>query len=212
MGVRRQIESNLRGTIYDPFVRWLVVEGLGRWWRDDVSDWLACPASDPDVMRVRFRRPDPESSLQQVPLGFGDGGEDEVLICPKQWAAESHKVTCSYVRHPAFPSERSFADEFGRQPFPVGYDPHSTPPPELGGPGYYGRIRRDKVVESLLVKAGIRLAATLNAVFASDEELVGSGPLNLGWRDGKEGQVEAGRETGWTRAVASVRRGGSWIV
>ena len=41
---RKQIESALLGAIFDPYVRFIVWEGLREWWRDDLPTWLTCPA------------------------------------------------------------------------------------------------------------------------------------------------------------------------
>lgn len=40
---RKQIESALLGAIFDPYVRFIVWEGLREWWRDDLPNWLTCP-------------------------------------------------------------------------------------------------------------------------------------------------------------------------
>lgn len=41
--VSKQIESALLGAIFDPYVRFIVWEGLREWWRDDLATWLTCP-------------------------------------------------------------------------------------------------------------------------------------------------------------------------
>ncbi|KAL1413611.1 hypothetical protein Q8F55_001386 [Vanrija albida] len=42
----KQIEDSLPpNAIFDPYVRWIVWEGIREWWRDDVEGWLACPDS-----------------------------------------------------------------------------------------------------------------------------------------------------------------------
>lgn len=40
---RKQIESSLLGAIFDPYVRFIVWEGLREWWRDELPEWLTCP-------------------------------------------------------------------------------------------------------------------------------------------------------------------------
>ncbi|KAK7041407.1 hypothetical protein VNI00_009273 [Paramarasmius palmivorus] len=40
----RQVEYNLRGAIYDPFIRRVMWEGVYSSWRDEIPDWLSCPA------------------------------------------------------------------------------------------------------------------------------------------------------------------------
>lgn len=41
----KQIESNLRGDRFDPYVRFIVKEGVMGWWRQDSSEWIKCPAN-----------------------------------------------------------------------------------------------------------------------------------------------------------------------
>lgn len=55
---RKQVESALLGAIFDPYVRFIVWEGLREWWKTDLESWLACPA-DGD--------PFPHSSIVPVP-------------------------------------------------------------------------------------------------------------------------------------------------
>lgn len=57
------------------------------------------------------------------------------------------------------------------------YDPHAMPLRELGGADYYGRIKRDKVLERQLAMGGLRLAATLNTLLASDDDMRTLGSL-----------------------------------
>lgn len=38
------MESALLGAIFDPYVRFIVWEGLRVWWKSDLESWLACPA------------------------------------------------------------------------------------------------------------------------------------------------------------------------
>lgn len=53
-----QIEKNLPNAIFDPYVRWIVWEGIREWWKDDVDTWLACPAGGD---------PYPHSSNRDIP-------------------------------------------------------------------------------------------------------------------------------------------------
>lgn len=73
------------------------------------------------------------------------------IVCPLTWAPPVHDYCCSHV-------------------FPPNYD-MKAPPEELNTPDYYGKVQKDKVVESLLAKGGIRLAATLNTLLADDADL-----------------------------------------
>ncbi|ORX36722.1 phospholipase C/P1 nuclease domain-containing protein [Kockovaella imperatae] len=59
----RQIEDALPGAIFDPYVRWIVWEGIRQWWRDELPEWLTCPA-DGD--------PFPHSSISDIPASTPD--------------------------------------------------------------------------------------------------------------------------------------------
>lgn len=54
----KQIESSLPGAIFDPYVRFIVYEGLRTWWAESIPEWLACPASGD---------PYPHSSNSDIP-------------------------------------------------------------------------------------------------------------------------------------------------
>lgn len=180
------IESHLRGTIYDPYVRRLMYEGfgndqiLGRF-TTEYSDWLTCPEAAQPVSSW--------GAVQQI-LGLQrtrdeDRWDDEVL-CPYGWSKELHTLNCELVwpreldeppyNHAAFSAsstqdeevhdEEAFLDSYnGGRPRP---HPELL---ELDTPQYSGRIRRQWVVERLLAMAGIRLAGILNGLFLDVESL-----------------------------------------
>lgn len=76
--------------------------------------------------------------------------------CPYTWAKPLHTINCAYA-------------------WPQGWDPRS-PVVELDTPEYLGKIGDDKVIEILLAKAGIRLAAILNSIFLKDQVDVARAP------------------------------------
>lgn len=85
-----QIESALRGTIYDPYIRLILWEGVRLWWRSSLPAWLLCalPLTDftsPLQQQLRFS---PQISV----------------VCPEEWARQTHKITCENV----FPKEYNF--------------------------------------------------------------------------------------------------------
>ncbi|TCD68399.1 hypothetical protein EIP91_010908 [Steccherinum ochraceum] len=179
------IESHLRGTIYDPYVRRLMYEGfgndliLGRF-SSEYADWLACPAIEEQSIW----------SSMQTRLGLQRTQDetrwDDDALCPYAWAKELHKLNCEL---PAWPreidepqhihaamasssheelhTEDEFLDsyQYGRRPLP---HPDLV---ELDTPEYAGRIRSQWVVERLLAMAGIRLAGLLNGLFLDVESL-----------------------------------------
>ncbi|KAM0786860.1 hypothetical protein ACM66B_002286 [Microbotryomycetes sp. NB124-2] len=160
----RQIEDNLRGAIYDPYIRLILWEGVRQWWRPSLPEWFECP-----------RKTSTWDSVKQVVFGPRapklDGpyydAEDDVwsVICPVHWARQTHEVTCS----------RTFP--------PAKEDGEETDHPELHTKAYYNPIRDNNIIEKMLAQGGMRLAASLNAIFAppTDDELArlyGDGDLS----------------------------------
>jgi hypothetical protein len=106
-----QIEAALRGTIYDPYIRRVMHEGLleGGRWHAKVEQWLSCPASVPGATErpvSTFLAP-VVGQLKQVLFGAsgltsartsspGDETDDET-VCPYYWAAPIHKLNCDIV-------------------------------------------------------------------------------------------------------------------
>lgn len=81
------------------------------------------------------------------------------VVCPLDWAPEVHAYCCSHV-------------------FPSDYD-MTAPAKELNTKEYYGKVQDDKVVESLLAKGGLRLAAVLNTLLADETELATLGAVAM---------------------------------
>lgn len=93
--IRAQIEDSLRGTIYDPLIRLILWEGVRSWW--SITEWFDCPpassypsTSTPSSYLSRF---------SQTIFGTSENTLDEVdaVVCPKEWARETHKITCEVV-------------------------------------------------------------------------------------------------------------------
>ncbi|KAF8734799.1 Phospholipase C P1 nuclease, partial [Rhizoctonia solani] len=182
----RQIESVLHGAIYDPYVRWIVLEGIYGWWTDELEEWTTCPQFD-----LTSKKPvipvnptsfgglvEPEDERKFVIRGsrrgqtvlapkehaFGLPFEDpsDVPVCPYHWSAPIHKLNCDFI----WPANLTSP-----------HDPkHPGPTPakdliELDTPEYAGRIRKDKVIEKLMALGGLRLAGVLNELLGSEEEL-----------------------------------------
>ncbi|EIN09002.1 phospholipase C/P1 nuclease [Punctularia strigosozonata HHB-11173 SS5] len=109
-----QIEAALRGTIYDPYIRRVMFEGLleGGRWHDEVEEWLTCPASVPlgithaESGTSRFLA-SLMSQLKHALFGaYGIMGSrtsspgdetDDANVCPYHWAAPIHKLNCEIV-------------------------------------------------------------------------------------------------------------------
>jgi hypothetical protein len=148
--LRRQIESALHGSIYDPYVRFILWEGVRVWWRQEIEEWLACPATS-SLPSSDLSRTQTVFSSPRKATGDRYGTPGVPSSCAMTWSGPTHLFDCSHV-------------------FPPDYDPQEKPLRELNTPAYYGKIRGDKVIEKLLAKAGLRLAAVLNDIFASEED------------------------------------------
>lgn len=181
------VETHLRGAIYDPYVRRVLFEGFGVGsvngrFTDEVNDWLLCPVPT-------TKPPSLWSSLQTV-LGLNTAGDetrwDDDVLCPFAWGKQLHQLNCVFPVWPAeldLPpyntsrvhyhsqsddhthDEENFTEFFGRPPRP---HPDLL---ELDTPEYAGRLREDWVVERLMAMAGVRLAGLLNGLFMDTQEL-----------------------------------------
>ena len=185
------VETHLeRDTIYDPYVRRVLWEGMGVGsvpgrFESDVLDWLTCPAKE--VKDGSFL------DTVQTTLGMRravdeDKWDDDVL-CPFAWAKELHNLNCDL---PVWPAELDMPpynetragyddddetighnhhdDDDDAQAFDVFGRPRPHPDLlELDTPQYAGKIRSEWVVERLMATAGVRLAGILNGLFMDSE-------------------------------------------
>lgn len=143
------IESRLRGTIYDPFIRQIMVEDVYGVWTEDIESWIFCPdTTSLHSLTQSFEQHPLSDSSQAVPIPE----TDTTLACPYHWAKPIHDLHCQFIWPPAL------ADEH-----------HGTV--EVYTPEYMGILKKDKTVERMLAMGGIRLAAILNGIFASESEV-----------------------------------------
>lgn len=175
------VEYNLRGAIYDPYIRRIVWQGLRGIWSPKLESWLDCPS------------------------GFSkDSDADTDVICPFAWASHIHPLNCEFI-WPKQLDEPPYSDSAYSKSW---FDPikslwsasgghYDTVTPEesvaeldtgsqvifkdstlgenlsskyleLDTPAYSGYIGQHWVVEELLAKGGIRLAGILNYLYAKD--------------------------------------------
>ena len=191
----RRIESALRGTIYDPYVRQIMHEGvLGRF-ESEIDEWLSCPSVDEGSLRPyppteRFQQlPLSDDRRQKALLGSprrtpppGLPPTDDGVLCPYAWSAPLHSLNCEIIwpleldeLQPNSSStniESTLSSETGHEIGPNAYSYL-----ELDTPEYAGAIKERWLVEKLLAMGGIRLAAILNYLFAVEGE--STGPLRL---------------------------------
>lgn len=157
-----EMEMHLRGAIYDPLIRKIVIDGIGGRWKDEVNSWLECPAQqDPETTSVW-------QQTKQLVVGraWRPSDTDDEAVCPYHWAAPIHQMTCEWI-WPAELDEPPYGSSLSRFG-PLGKRP-SHPYLELDTPEYGGRIAREWVVEKLFAMGGIRLAAVLNYIFSAEE-------------------------------------------
>lgn len=167
----RQIEQNLRGTIYDPYVRRIMWQGILGKWQDDIPAWLSCPESSRTALPVTLPPSSVLTTFWQKTLsvvrgffeaGVNVGDTDDDILCPKHWAEAVHDLNCDIV-WPAALDEPPYNNGTPRG---ISSDGEFTGPYlELDTPEYSGVISDQWIVEHLLAQAGIRLAGVLNWLF-----------------------------------------------
>ena len=156
-----EMEKHLRGAIYDPLIRKIVIGGIGGKWRDEVDSWLECPGQKVSEPLSMWQQ------TKQLVLGgaWKPSDTDDEVLCPYHWASPIHAMNCEWI----WPKEMDEPPYGGSLlSSPLGRPP-SHPYLELDTPEYGGKIAREWVVEKLFAMAGIRLAAILNYLFAVEE-------------------------------------------
>lgn len=160
----RKVESALKGAIYDPYIRQIVYEGLMGQWKDDLAEWVSCPSSystAPEQLAASQQvLGTPPVSTQETP---DLGRWDDEFVCPYAWAKPMQEINCNVIWPKIYdhPPKKSGEDE--------------DPIIELDTPEYAGAIRKAGIVENLLARSGVRMAAVLNGLFATEEELRAAG-------------------------------------
>ena len=181
----QQIESALRGTIYDSYIRRIMWEGVLYEWSVEIPRWVSCPASSASAK--------PDTVWQQVLMSlrrFAAGPEpgedtDDDVLCPFHWAQPIHELNCNIIwpkeldEPPYKHSSRVYASVPREHHSCAGVheavalnEEELSPRPiylELDTPEYAGEIKERLIVEKLLAQAGIRLAAVVNWLFADLE-------------------------------------------
>lgn len=180
-----QIESALLGNIFDPYVRFIVKEGIWGWWKESSKSWFECPKDGEHFPLNNETSKGAESSVERVwesarhvVLGGLPTTVQSVLVntgimSPLTPPGFTETVTAATMDgwSPACPYT------WGKQlhPFNCRYvwpqNWHNGI--ELDDGHYFEKIRDDKVMEQVLGMAGIRLAAVLNAIYA-DESIEGA--------------------------------------
>jgi hypothetical protein len=185
-----EIETHLRGTIYDPYIRRLLYEGMGTGpitgrFDDEWVNWLSCPAPQLNTEPTSFWGK--VQTFMGLKTSKDEESWDDDVLCPYAWASELHKLNCELpvwpreldqppYNHFAYSDDEShshvhastieedLADVFGSASDFGGRQRHPDLL-ELDTPQYAGKIRKGWVVERLLTMAGVRLAGILNGVF-----------------------------------------------
>ncbi|KAK1218372.1 hypothetical protein PQX77_018934 [Marasmius sp. AFHP31] len=104
----RQVEYNLRGAIYDPFIRRVMWEGIYGQWKEEIPEWLTCPQSaSPELPHVpgqlAFISPwnIVSNAWNFLRSAFSSTGTeqstDDNVICPYHWAQPIHELNCELI-------------------------------------------------------------------------------------------------------------------
>jgi hypothetical protein len=80
----KHIEAALRGSNYDSYIRWILVEGIYQWWASELTSWRICPQQTASQS---------QTTLSRAPF------EDPVdlPVCPFYWASQTHELLCGYI-------------------------------------------------------------------------------------------------------------------
>ncbi|KAF9070395.1 S1/P1 nuclease [Rhodocollybia butyracea] len=168
------LEYNLRGAIYDGFIRQIMWEGILHDWQDQVPAWLACPSEADQASSSTEGYPHPFSYFFQTWRYISDyfrstsAPTDDSTVCPHYWAQPIHAMNCEFVWPKAL-DEPPYSNLDSARPRP------KSPYLELDTPEYSGYIAENRILERLMAQAGIRLAGILNWLFAD----LGEGAGNL---------------------------------
>jgi len=196
----KQIESQLLGTIFDPYVRFIIWEGIREWWKPSLEQWLECPV-DGDPYPHSSTHNIPSSStflgntfrsasglvLSMIPETIAEGIRSISPIPLDQYTGFSTK---SLISTPAALNNTAMAmgaggDKNPACPYTWASEIHGMNcdliwPKEYEGPGhplieldtdqYVGRIRRENTMEKLLAMGGLRLAKIVNEILGDEGE------------------------------------------
>lgn len=164
------LEWNLRGAIYDGFIRQIMWEGILHDWKDEVPEWLACPSdldqSEPPSLLEGYPYPltSAYTYLSQLwrYISSTSAPTDDSTVCPHFWAQPIHAMNCDFIWPKALdqPPYTKLDTDDSLAPRP------KSPYLELDTPGYAGYISENRILERLMAQAGIRLAGILNWLFA----------------------------------------------
>lgn len=199
----KQIESSLPGAIFDPYVRFIVWEGIRQWWPSAIPSWLSCPAEgDPYPHSSNSPIPPSHPRLNQLkaltaPLLFpllsylpGSISSLAAAALPPTLQPDAEgfptlllgntpeKLSAQGLKHdfPACPYTwaKDMHDLNCEIVWPKAYTgEHGQPLIELDTDAYLGEIGRKKIVERMLAMAGLRLAKIVNEALGKDEGIKG---------------------------------------
>lgn len=145
-----RIESALVGKRFDPYIRYILKEGLGQtavrgqaesgWWKNESADWPACHGRGSQGKAGLL---DAEGQLAFTNMVEDPSRVDDtdLPLCPYEWTQTMHPLVCEYAFASPVPAwEPTPPSSVGRSgPTPA---PPSPPEPELDVPEYVGRIER----------------------------------------------------------------------
>ncbi|KAF9027594.1 phospholipase C/P1 nuclease [Hymenopellis radicata] len=182
------IEYNLRQTIYDPYIRRIMWQGVMGEWKDELQEWLDCPATSTSASDLDASLPFlPQSAISLWNWLRGTSvpqKTDDDAVCPFAWAAPIHTLNCDIVWPKALDEEPYRRTRFDAVPHGHAKTPEEDVAMldrapveadasmylELDTPEYSGVIHDQWIIEKLLAQGGIRLAAVLNYLFAPLED------------------------------------------
>ncbi|CAE6440652.1 unnamed protein product [Rhizoctonia solani] len=148
----QRIEAALKGVNYDPYIRYILLEGIYGQWIDEVQEWISCPGLNDTHIEMSGQ------SVLEKDISQFENPTSHPALCPFYWASQTHPLLCNSV-------------------WPEGLT-NETERVELSKE-YATRIRDAFIIEKQLAMGGVRLASVLNSLFGSVEDIekYGATPL-----------------------------------
>ncbi|CAE6490197.1 unnamed protein product [Rhizoctonia solani] len=86
----QHIEAALRGLNYDPYIRYILLEGVYKNWAEETKKWTACPATSEMDLGAGAQPVLVDTSEFKDPA-------DLPTVCPLHWATETHPLLCTFI-------------------------------------------------------------------------------------------------------------------
>jgi hypothetical protein len=186
------------GAIFDPYVRFIIWEGIRTWWPQSIEGWLKCPSTGDPYPHSSTHDIPPSSTflgnsfrsassivLSLLPNSIAEGIRSISPIPLDQYEGFNAELLSSTPGALATAAANGTQKETVACPYtwaseihglncdliwPKEYEGPHHPLIELDTDQYVGRIRRENLMERLLAMGGLRLAKIVNEILGDEGE------------------------------------------